>query len=221
MRATTKKLIEVLDRANSFPEPICEFGAFQIPGQELRAVRPLFAGRRYVGTDVRTGSGVDLLLDLHSLGLRDNSVGTSILLDTVEHVQHFWRASQEVYRILKPGGMAIFTSVMYFPIHACPSDYWRFTPEGFRVLGEPFEHTIVESAGLTGFPHTVVAVCFKGQVEDSRRRALTTSLAEWRGRHSRTWKELAAIVLPPILFVPLYHSFVRLAAQSSKSNPRD
>ncbi len=219
MRTTIRELIKTLDRAYPFPEPIYEFGAYQVPGQESRAIRPLFQDRPYVGADMRVGPGVDLAVDLHMLGLRDNMVGTAILLDTVEHVQHFWRASREVHRVLKPGGMAIFTSVMYFPIHAYPSDYWRFTPEGFRVLGEPFEHTLVESAGLTGLPHTVIAVCVKGDLEASRQQALIAALAEWKRRHSQTWKEVMANILPPILLIPLYDAFTRLAGRlASPSN---
>ncbi len=218
MRTTIRSLIEILDRSCPFPEPILEFGAFQVQGQEARAVRPLFEGRGYIGTDMRIGAGVDLALDLHSVGLRDASTGTAILLDTVEHVQYFWQASQEVYRVLKPGGIAVFTSVMYFPIHAYPSDYWRFTPEGFRVLGEPFDHALVESAGLAGFPHTVVAIGMKAPLDEARRAALEAGLAEWKRRRAQTWKEWAALLLPPILLVPLYDAFTHLAGKLASSD---
>jgi SAM-dependent methyltransferase len=218
MRTTMKSLIEILDRTCPFSEPVVEFGAFQVRGQEARAVRPLFSNRWYVGADMRIGPGTDLALDLHSLGLRDGSSGTAILLDTVEHVQYFWRASQEVYRVLRPGGIAIFTSVMYFPIHAYPSDYWRFTPEGFRVLGEPFDEVLIESAGLAGFPHTVVAIGMKEPIDEARRAALEAGLAEWKRRYSQTWKEVVVLLLPPVLLVPLYDAFTNLAARLTGSS---
>src|SRR5438034_829214 len=105
----------------------------------------------------RDGERADRVLDLESLDLPDGSIGTAIVLDTVEHVRHVWKAADELHRVLAPGGILIMTSVMYFPIHAYPSDYWRFTPEAFVTLAERFEAVVVESAGLTDFPHTVVA----------------------------------------------------------------
>jgi len=213
MRATIRRLIETLDRAYPFPGPICEFGAYQVAGQEERAVRPLFQERAYIGTDIRIGPGVDLVIDLHQVGLRDSSIGTAILLDTVEHVRYFWRASEEIYRILRPGGIAVFTSVMYFPIHAYPSDYWRFTPEGFRVLVEPFEQTLIESAGLSGFPHSVVAIGVKGPLEEASPDALSAALLDWKRHSSQTWKEIAANLLPPAFLIPLYNAFTRLASR--------
>ena len=216
MRTTIYKLIETLDDNISFPEPIHEFGAYQVAGQEGRAIRPLFSNRKYVGSDMRFGRGVDLRLDLHAVGLKNNSVGTAILLDTVEHVQYFWRASQEVYRVLKPGGMAIFTSAMYFPVHAYPSDYWRFTPEGFRVLGEPFDRTLIGSAGLEDFPHTVIAICLKHPIDITIEQSISNTLDMWKRQHSETWKEKLLSVLPPILAIPLYNALTNFLADRSK-----
>jgi hypothetical protein len=215
------KLVETLDQSCPFQEPIYEFGAYQVAGQEGRAIRSMFRDRDYTGLDMRIGPGVDVAVNLHALGLRANALGTAILLDTMEHVQYFWQAAREIHRVLKPGGMAIFTSVMYFPIHAYPSDFWRFTPEGFRVLGEPFEHTLIESAGLAGFPHSVVAACVKGELDEARRARLAGALLTWKRQHSQTWKELAALMLPPVLAVPLYDAFTRLLARAGAANRAD
>jgi hypothetical protein len=48
-----------LARAIELPDPVVEFGSLQVePGQD-GDLRPLFAGRPFLGTDMRPGRGVD------------------------------------------------------------------------------------------------------------------------------------------------------------------
>jgi len=216
MRTTIHKLIRRLDAAASLPEPIYEFGAREVPGQQGRSVRFFFVGREYVGCDLEAGPGVDRVLDLEQLELPDDSVGTAIVLDTVEHVEHVWRIGPELHRVLKPHGVAIVTSVMYFPVHEHPADYWRFTPDGFRVLAEPFECVCVEWAGIRDFPHTVVLVAVKGRADEKRMERVREALRVWKRRDSHGFKEILTIVLPPAILVPAYRWFTKLAAWCSR-----
>ncbi len=57
-----------------------------------------------------------------------------------------FRAVDETFRILKPGGIAVHTTVLLFQIHGYPSDYWRFTPDGLRLLCQKFSR-VVEAGG--------------------------------------------------------------------------
>ncbi len=148
-------------------EPIYEFGALRVQGMPEEDLRPLFPGKTYVGSDMREGPGVDRVLDLHDIDLPDASVACAICLDTLEHVEYPRRALSEIYRILAPTGIAIISSVFEFPIHNYPSDYWRFTPEGFRSLLKAFGHSEVFSFGATDVtPRSVTGVGFKGDAPD-------------------------------------------------------
>jgi len=201
---------QICSRDIPFQEPIHEFGAFQVPGQEAIAeLRPLFPGKRFLGSDMRVGRGVELLLNLHNLGLADQSIGSAILLDTLEHVEYPHRAMEEVYRALKPGGIAIMSSVMQFPIHGFPDDYWRFTPSAFRSLIKPFTWSLVESAGEEDFPHTIVAIACKGQLPTTTIATLQSNLRIWRERwyyqtHQPTRFELLAKRLMPPFSLDIY-----------------
>jgi ubiquinone/menaquinone biosynthesis C-methylase UbiE len=88
---------------------------------------------------MRDGPGVDKLLNLHDIDLPSESVGTILCFDTLEHVEYPHRALEQIYRILKPDGIAVVSSVMDFPIHDYPYDYWRFTPEAFKSI-EPVQY---------------------------------------------------------------------------------
>jgi hypothetical protein len=54
---------------------------------------------------------------------------------------------------------------MFFPIHAHPWDYWRFTPEAFSLLLEPFESRLVVAQGWELMPEGVFGVGVKGPAE--------------------------------------------------------
>ena len=144
-------------------EPIYEFGSYQVPGHDGYAnLRCCFPGKKYVGADIRNGDGVDVIMDMCNTFIPDESVGTVLSLDTLEHVEYLRKAIDEMYRILKPDGIIIISSVMHCPIHDS-HDYWRFTPEGFESLLNQFQTTYVKSAGNPRFPHTVLGVACKGK----------------------------------------------------------
>jgi ubiquinone/menaquinone biosynthesis C-methylase UbiE len=105
-----------------------------------------------VGVDMRKGLGVDRIENIHALKIPSNSVGSVVCIDTLEHVENIEQAMNEMYRVLKPGGAIVIVSVMNFPIHDYPSDYWRFTPECFKRLLKKFDDVIVESDGEKQFP---------------------------------------------------------------------
>jgi SAM-dependent methyltransferase len=157
VRKNTRALAAIAARTLALPEPIVEFGAYQITGHADENLRPLFGPARYIGCDIRRGPGVDRIEDLEALTFSDGEVGTAILLDTLEHVQDPPRAMAEVYRSLKPGGIAIATSVMDLFIH-CEPDYWRFTPAAFKYLFRDFDATLVGHQGNPEKPHTVFAI---------------------------------------------------------------
>ena len=55
-------------------------------------------------------------------------------------------AVRESFRVVKPDGLVVFCCPFLYPIHGCPNDFWRFTPNGLRLLVERYG-TIVEVGG--------------------------------------------------------------------------
>jgi SAM-dependent methyltransferase len=163
----------VLDFARDVAEnfdirsPLVEMGARAAEGQEdVADVRPIFAASEHIGCDIQPGLGVDRIEDIHALTFADNSVGTVIALETLEHVADPLRAMQEVHRVLQPGGLVAISSLMFFPIHAHPWDYWRLTPEGFELLLAPFESRLVIPVGFGPMPESVFGIGVKGPCQD-------------------------------------------------------
>lgn len=179
------------DVADCFPlaEPLVELGARAAEGQEdIADLRKIFQAAEHIGCDIQEGPGVDRIEDVHSLTFDDDSVGTIICLETLEHVADPLRAVQEMHRVLEPGGVLAISSLMFFPIHAHPWDFWRFTPEGFDMLLAPFESRLVVAQGWDLMPEGVFGIGVKGPAPDLTRASLprTTAIADaWSEQHGR------------------------------------
>ncbi|MFQ3322418.1 MAG: SAM-dependent methyltransferase [Pseudomonadales bacterium] len=179
MRESIRSFMEICTDTMSLEGPVYEFGAMQVEGNaDIADLRPLFPESEFYGCDMREGQGVDIVLDLHQIDLPSGAAQTVIALDTLEHVERPWEAMAEIKRVLKPGGIAILTSVMRFPIHGYPNDYWRFTPEGLRSLFKIFDHSFIGSCGgAKDFPQTEVGIGFNGDKPDLN--AFDAKYSEW------------------------------------------
>ena len=68
----------------------------QVEPDQPDDLRPLFAGRDFIGTDIREGPGVDRVEDLRALSFADGEVGTALCLDTLEHCADPIAAAREL-----------------------------------------------------------------------------------------------------------------------------
>lgn len=168
MQKHIKDFVELVTNTVTLKGPIYEFGSLQVQvGDRDADLRALFEGKQFYGCDYRGGPGVDLVLDLHKIELNDKCAGTVISLDTLEHVEYPRKAMKEIHRILCDDGIVIISSVMNFPIHDYPYDYWRFTPQGFISLLSIFESSLVGSCGANvDFPQSIVGIGFKEATPD-------------------------------------------------------
>jgi hypothetical protein len=91
-----------------------------------------------------------------------------------------------MHRVLRPGGVLAISSLMFFPIHAHPWDFWRFTPEGFEQLLAPFESRYVAAQGWHLMPEGVFGIAVKGPAAlGPEQLPRTTAIAEHWGEGLR------------------------------------
>lgn len=163
MRGNIREFVRVVAETVEILEPIVEIGSFQVEGLIYSVdLRPFFPGKHYVGCDAWEGPGVDRIEDVHYLSFADASVGAVLMLETLEHVENPLLAMAEIFRVLKPEGLVVISSAMDYPVHEYPSDYWRFTPQGFDLLLRSFSPRRVYVQGHPDFPHSLVGVGKKG-----------------------------------------------------------
>lgn len=122
--------------------PVFDFGGMLAVEQEAEfggLIKKAFGTDKFFTFDSRLGA--DFVGDVQDTTLPDNSVGTALLLETLEHLPYPQKAITELERILKPGGLLVVTTLMCWEEHRCPVDYWRFLPQGLELL--------FKDAGLT------------------------------------------------------------------------
>jgi SAM-dependent methyltransferase len=121
-----------------YEEPILDTCA----GWEPNYYQPLFPGKRYIKQDMQDFDPpcIDMVCDVTDMNpIPDESIGLVLNCESLEHIQHPQKAIDEIYRVLRPEGLLVLTTVMHFKIHRTPKDYWRFAPDGIEFLLNRFE----------------------------------------------------------------------------------
>jgi SAM-dependent methyltransferase len=115
-------------RAGSCVPPVLEVGSYDVNG----SVRSLF-GAPYLGLDLRPGPSVDMVGDVLTAHFAEE-FNTIVSTETLEHCKKPWTAIERMARWLRPGGTMMISVPFQFDFHEFPSDYWRMTHEGLRLL---------------------------------------------------------------------------------------
>jgi SAM-dependent methyltransferase len=121
---------------------------------------PLFAelASDYAGTDVEPGENVRWVGPLEELGAPSDSFDLVLCTQVLEHVRRPVTALQQIARVLKPGGYAFVSTHGTYPFHPHPTDYWRWTQQGFEALFE--DAGVLELVELV--PHRGSVACLAG-----------------------------------------------------------
>lgn len=91
------------------------------------------------------------------LPFKDNEFDYVVSDQVLEHVEgNPQLAFDETFRVLNQGGIAIHTTCFINPIHGCPSDFWRYTPEALKFLCSRFSKII--DVGGWGNPYVWLLV---------------------------------------------------------------
>ena len=92
--------------------------------------------------------------NLLALGFPDAAFDFVFCDQVLEHVEGDpQKAVDEVWRVLRPGGIAVITSCFIYRLHDCPGDYWRFSPAALRLLTTKFSR-VLDNGGWGNFKAT-------------------------------------------------------------------
>ncbi len=99
----------------------------------------------YEGCDFDASRGpVDFQCPADQIPRPDNSYDSILCTEVLEHVPDPAAVWREFYRILKPGGMVLLTTPMYWPSHEQPYDFSRFPAHGLVYLAERGEFEVLD-----------------------------------------------------------------------------
>jgi SAM-dependent methyltransferase len=110
--------------------------------------------KKYIGLDLEFGSVHDTsVADLHwngiSIPLNDTSVDCIVATEFLEHINNADAIAKEMYRVLKPGGVILFTVPFIWPLHEVPHDEYRYTPFSLKRIfdGANFQKANLQALG--------------------------------------------------------------------------
>lgn len=113
---------------------VLECGSLNVNG----SVREFFKVDEYIGTDMRAGPGVDIVINTHNLDqmFKPEEFDFVICCDMFEHDNAFWISIEQMKSVLKKEGWLVLVAAGFgFGTHNYPKDYWRFNDQSF---GEVF-----------------------------------------------------------------------------------
>jgi SAM-dependent methyltransferase len=91
-------------------------------------------------------------VDFHNLPYADDRFDAVVSDQVLEHVMYPWICAKEALRVCKPGGLQVHTTPFVYrhhpdksnPSYPTPSDNWRFSESGLRLL---FPMDVIETGG--------------------------------------------------------------------------
>lgn len=109
---------------------------------------------KVTSTDIDPDRNPDVVDDLVNSNLPNHAYDCVICAEVIEHVVDPVKAVENLYRVLKPGGICLVTTPYMFPTHDAPHDYFRYTEFGLRLLFKEFQ--IVSIEGKTRWWETLL-----------------------------------------------------------------
>ncbi|MDA7977440.1 MAG: methyltransferase domain-containing protein [Pirellulales bacterium] len=106
-----------------------------------------------VTVDTEAYPEVDHVCDATKLPFPDEHFDYVWSNAVLEHVRYPWKVAAEITRVLKPGGLAIIQTPFFENVHGWPEDYFRYTPNGLRVLFEDLDDV---ASGVSAGPGQVL-----------------------------------------------------------------
>ncbi|MDQ8731580.1 class I SAM-dependent methyltransferase [Bradyrhizobium sp. LHD-71] len=94
---------------------------------------------RIIGTDVYASPNTQVVADGHFLPFRDEMFDAVWIQAVLEHVLDPPAVVEEIYRVLKPGGLVYADTPFIQQVHEQAYDFTRFTLSGHRWLFRRFE----------------------------------------------------------------------------------
>lgn len=108
------------------------------------------AGVTPLSLDVDPAREPDLVGSIEHLDMFDaNHFDAIFCMEVLEHVQNPFAATEEIRRVLKPGGLLIGSTPFILGIHDKPHDYYRFTRYGIAHLFREFEEIEITARNST------------------------------------------------------------------------
>lgn len=149
-------------------------GSFQPPTNQVLAWL-------YLNLDMNTNP--DIFSDVNCVPLKNQSIDSIICTEVLEHLPSPQTCVDEIHRLLREGGLAFVSTPFFYPVHADPYDFQRFTEDGLRYLFRNFKSVeIYRMGGYWGVLGLLVELGILGIEEKKMSQRITRWMMKWISR---------------------------------------
>lgn len=126
-------------------------------GCGIKPYRELFGPYvdEHVGVDhpssLHGADAVDLTATAYDIPVPDGSFDTVLSTAVLEHLEEPLEGLEEARRVLRDGGLAIYTVPFIWHVHEAPRDFYRYSRYGLQHLFDRAGFDVVEIRALSGF----------------------------------------------------------------------
>jgi SAM-dependent methyltransferase len=142
-----------------------------------------------VNQDINEGlPNVDLVSPLHEIPTPDHHFDVAICNAVLEHVSNPHEVLEELYRVLRPGGLLVLTVPFMQPEHLDPTDYQRYTKDGLQEIVRRHGFGVESADDLHSVYTTLSWIGYEWHEGESglTRALLRWIVLPWLWRRSRT-----------------------------------
>lgn len=120
-------------------------------GSGTKSVKEYFdKSNRFTQSDIYPIMGYDIV-DATTMESK-NEFDIIICMNVLEHIFDYKKAIDNIYSALKYNGSVFITVPYFYPIHAEPTDYFRISEHGWRLLLKDFEDVNIIHFGIRQIP---------------------------------------------------------------------
>lgn len=135
----------------------------------------------YINLDLQTNP--NLFADVTKTPLKTQIADSIICTEVLEHLPAPQACVYEMHRLLRDGGVVFASVPFFYPVHADPYDFQRFTEDGIRHLFRDFKLVEVHRmGGYAGVLGLIVELGISGMEENTYFDKLMRWLMKWISR---------------------------------------
>lgn len=115
----------------------------------------------YVNLDLTTRPNI--FADVTRVPARSQSVDCIVCTEVLEHLPNPQTCVDEMHRLLRQDGLAFVSVPFFYPVHADPYDFQRFTEDGLRYQFRNFSSVeVFRMGGFTGVLGLLIEIGIAG-----------------------------------------------------------
>ncbi len=137
---------------------------------------------QYINLDWKTHPNI--FADVTRTPLQTKSVDCILCTEVLEHLPNPQACVDEIHRLLRDGGLVLASTPFFYPVHADPYDFQRFTEDGLRRLFRNFKTVDVYRMG--GYPG-VLGLMLELGIPGLNGNSLAQKALRWGMKWSSRW----------------------------------